>query len=140
MPDNFDIWRFVDAVARQDAEEMRGHFEPGALIFWSATHEQFTVEEYIRVTREYPGKWSGKVERFDTIKGYEQRMSFVAKYWDTAGNAAYCVSFIDFGDTEDELIQMLDEYWCDISESPEWRQNLNIGTRMKESNEGQATP
>ena len=130
MPKNFDVYQFLRAVIRQNAEEMRSFFEPDAKIFWSNTKEMFTVDEYIRANCEYPGKWNGEIERVDVIEGYEKRVVFVARVWNTEGYTAHSVSFIDFGDTENELIQYLDEYWSDIAEPPEWRKKMNIGKIM----------
>jgi hypothetical protein len=122
MPDNFDFHAFFKAVIRQDAAKLRTYFEPDAHIFWSNTNEEFTVDEYVRANCEYPGQWEGKVERVDKIKGYDQQIVFVARVWNAEGAAARVVSFVQFGDTEDELIAMLDENWGDI-DLPEGRLN-----------------
>ena len=132
MPDDFDIHSFFDAVIRQDAERLRHFFEPDALIFWANANEQFTVGEYIRANCKYPGERSGGIEDFDIIKGYEKKIIFVARTRNSDGAEARTVSFIVFGDTENELIQYLTEYWSDIGEPPEWRKNLNIGIRYKD--------
>jgi hypothetical protein len=132
MPDNFDFHAFFKAVIRQDAAKLRTYFEPDAHIFWSNTNEEFTVEEYVRANCEYPGQWEGQVERVDEIKGYDQQIVFVAKVWNVEGYAARVVSFIQFGDTEDELIAMLDENWSDIGEPPEWRKAMGIGKRYSD--------
>ena len=130
MPDNFDVYQFLHAVIQQNAEEMRSFFEPDAQIFWSNTKEIFTVDEYIRVNCEYPDKWSGEIERVDVIEGYEKRMVFVARVWNTEGCSYHSVSFIEFGEAENELIQYLDEYWSDVTGPPEWRQKMKVGKIM----------
>jgi hypothetical protein len=133
MPDNFDFHGFFEAVIRQDADKLRIYFEPDAHIFWSNTNEEFTVDEYIRANCEYPGQWEGKVERVDEIKGCDQQIVFVARVWNAEGVAARVVSFVQFGDTEDELIAMLDENWGDIGEPPEWRKAMGIGKRYPDA-------
>ena len=50
-------------------------------------------------------------------------MYYIAKVWDNAGNASRVVGRIDFGNTENALIQHLTEYWSEIDEPPEWRKN-----------------
>jgi len=132
IPDNFNVHDFFDAVVRQDAEKLRTFFEPDALIFWTNTNEQFTVDEYIRVNCEYPGKWNGHIDEWHIIAGYEKKMVFEAKVWNDVGAASRTVSIISFGDTENELIQQLVECWGDVSEPPEWRQKMNIGKRYKD--------
>lgn len=44
-----DVKAFWNAVLRQDADEIREHFHPGAWVNWHNTNERFTVEEFIRV-------------------------------------------------------------------------------------------
>jgi arsenate reductase-like glutaredoxin family protein len=135
MPDEFDVHDFFDAVVNKNANKLRRYFEPDAEIFWSNTNERFTVDEYIRANCEYPGEWSGRVERFDVIDGgswKDKKMVFAAKVWNAEGISARTVSFIDFGDTEGGLIQLLDEYWSDIGEPPAWRKDMGIGKRYKD--------
>jgi len=134
MSAEFNIHDFFDAVVTKNAHKLRSYFEPDAEIFWSNTNERFTVDEYIRAICEYPGEWNGRVERFDVIDGgpwKDKKMVFAARVWNAEGAAARTVSFIDFGDTEFELIQMLDEYWSDICEPPAWRKDMGIGKRYK---------
>jgi len=57
---------------------------------------------------------------------------FVSKVQNFAGYAARAVSFITFGDSEDERIQYMTEYWGDIGEPPEWRRKMSIGIRYKD--------
>ena len=129
VPYDFDVYSFFDAIVKQNAEKLKDFFETDAIIIWSNTNEQFTVDEYIQVNCEYPGKWTGRIENIDEIDTLDKKMVYVAKVWKSDGTAARVVSFITFGDTENELIQLLDEYWSDISEPPEWRKRMNIGHR-----------
>ena len=45
------------------------------------------------------------------------------------------ISFINLGDTEDELIQLMVEYWGDVGEPPQWRQELGTGQRYRDDGE-----
>ncbi len=132
MPDNFDFEGFFKAIIQQDAVKLRQYFEPNACICWSNTNEEFTVDEYVRANCEYPGQWDVRIERIDEIKWYEPKFVYVAKVWNTEGVASRVVAFVHFGDTEDELIEMLDEYWSDIGEPPEWRKAMRIGKRYED--------
>ena len=134
MPDNFDIHSFFEAVINQDKDKLRDFFDDDATIIWANTNEQFTVDEYIRANCEYPGKWGGKVEDFDVIKDTsdERRMVFTAIVKNAEGYAARTVSFIDFAQNEDELIDVLVENWSDITDPPAWRREMNIGRRYED--------
>lgn len=130
-PDSIDVFSFFDAVAQQNTERLRAFFEPDATIVWANTNEVFTVDEYVRVNCEYPGKWQWHIEDVQCCSRFHDynRITAVVKVWDGDGNASRVVSFIELGDTEDELVQTLTEYWGDVGEPPEWRQKLRIGKR-----------
>ena len=129
LPDSIDIHSFFDAVVCQDAEKLRSFFEPDATIVWPNTNEIFKVDEYVRVNCEYPVKRQGCIEEIQCYSRFHDynRIIVVSKVWDSDGNASRAVSFIELGDTENELIQYLTEYWSDIGEPPEWRQRLDVG-------------
>ena len=55
-------WR---AVLEQQADELPYFFKEDACIRWHNTREQFTVNEFIRANCEYPGEWTGEVERLE---------------------------------------------------------------------------
>jgi hypothetical protein len=132
LPDNFSIHDFFEAVITQNAEKLKDFFEPDALVFWANTNEQFTVEEYIRANCEYPGTWRGRIEEIGEIvpsDPYEPKMYYIAIVSDNDSNTSRVVGRIDFGNTENALIQCLVEYWSDISNPPEWRTKMNIGKR-----------
>ena len=131
IPDSIDVFSFFEAVVRQDAEKLRSFFEPDATIVWANTNEQFTVGEYIRANCDYPGEWKGRVEDVQCCSQFHghNRITVVAKVWDGEGNASRTVSFIELGDTGDERIQSMVEYWGDVGKPPKWRQDLGIGKR-----------
>jgi hypothetical protein len=134
MPDSIDVFSFFDAVVQQDAERLRAFFEPDATIVWANTNEAFTVDEYVRVNCEYPGKWQCHIEDVQCYSRFHDynRITAVVKVWDGDGNVARVISFIELGDTENELIQTLTEYWGDVGEPPEWRQKLGVGKRYQD--------
>lgn len=134
MPDSIDIYAFFDAVVKQDAVRLRSFFEPDATIVWVNTNEVFTVDEYIRANCEYPGDWRGRIEDVQCYLCFNDynRITVVAKVWDGKNNASRVVSFIELGNTENELIQSMVEYWGDVGEPPEWRQKLAIGKRYRD--------
>ena len=131
MPDSIDVFDFFDAIVQQDAEKLRSFFEPDAFIVWANTNEQFTVDEYIRANCEYPGEWEGRIEDIQCCSRFHDynRVIVVAKVWDGGGSASRMVSFIELGDTENELIQSMVEYWGDVGEPPQWRKDLGVGKR-----------
>ena len=58
------LWADIGAQ-RWDA--LAAYFLPGALIFWHNTDECFTVEEFVRANREYPGNWRIEIERVHVL-------------------------------------------------------------------------
>ena len=58
------LWADIGAQ-RWDA--LAAYFLPGALIFWHNTDECFTVEEFVRANREYPGNWRIEIERVHAL-------------------------------------------------------------------------
>jgi len=134
VPNGIDIQSFFNAVVQQDAKKLRDFFEPDAVVVWPNSNEIFTVDEYIHANCTYPGEWQGRIEevQYDSRFHDYNRIIVVAKVWDANDNASRVVSFIELGDTEQELIQYLTEYWGDIGEPPEWRQRLGIGKRYKD--------
>jgi hypothetical protein len=122
--------RFLDAVMRQDAEELPSFFAPGATVYWHNSDEMFSAAEYVRANCEYPGDWKGVVER---IEQAETALVIVAKVWD-GDIAARSVSFLQFDASG--KISRLDEYWGDIAEPPEWRRRMNIGAKIATTRTG----
>ena len=117
---------FISAVLRQDADAIRTCFQPDAYVNWHNTNEHFTVEEYIRANCEYPGQWTGEIERIvesgDLIITATHVQSLDGKI------SCHCTSFIRLRD--DKIISM-DEYWGDDGEVPQWRKEKRIGTPIK---------
>ncbi len=121
-----DIQTFVAAVLRQDAAAMRTYFHPDACINWHNTNEHFTLEEYIRANCEYPGDWTGEIERVmyaqDTIAAAIHVISTDHKI------SCHCTSFIRL---DGDKIACMDEYWGDDGDVPQWRKEKQIGTPIR---------
>lgn len=111
-----DVRAFLDAVVSQDADRMRPFFADGAVVCWHCTHERFTVEEYIRVNCEYPGRWMGEVERVERTEAGMVAVSHV--YGPGGAPSFHAVSFLKI---RGGRIAALDEYWADDGPAPEWR-------------------
>ncbi|MGF7144611.1 uncharacterized protein YndB with AHSA1/START domain [Anaerotaenia torta] len=112
-----EYWRYI---AAQDEEELRKYFHKDACIRWHNTNEEFNVEEFLRANCDYPGSWSGQVER---IEQAENLIITVTHVWSEA-NSFHVTSF--FKISEDK-IKLLDEYWGDDGRAPQWRIDKQIG-------------
>ncbi|MBM6897392.1 nuclear transport factor 2 family protein [Pseudoflavonifractor capillosus] len=122
-----DIQAFWDAVLRQDAEAIREYFHPNAWVNWHNTNEHFNVDEFIRANCEYPGEWDGEVEQVITTDAYIITATHVRGK--DGSISCHSTSFIRVVDGK---IAAIDEYWGDDGSAPEWRQNMRIGTKIKE--------
>ncbi len=121
-----DIARFWYAVLKQDRDAIRGFFADDVYINWHNTNEHFTAEEFIRANCEYPGEWTGEVEKEihidDTI--------ITATHVQTQdGSLSFHVT--SFIEVKDGKIVAMDEYWGDDGDAPKWRQDMNIGSKIK---------
>ena len=117
-----NLQRFIKAILDQQREELSAYFAPDAVICWHCSNEQFTVDEYIKVNCDYPGKWDGIIERIEKIEhGY---VVAVKVYPPDQSFFFHAVSFMII---ENDRIVSLDEYWADDGEAPEWRKKLKIG-------------
>lgn len=55
-----EYWKHV---ASQNELELKKYFHEDACIRWHNTNEEFNVSEFLRANCDYPGNWSGEVER-----------------------------------------------------------------------------
>ena len=123
-PVNLDA--FWQAVLSQDREALPAYFCEGAVIRWPCTNEQFTVKEYIRANCEYPGDWTGEIERSEQ---YGDRIILAGRVFPPDRSASFhVVSMIRL---RDEKIMEMDEYWADDGEAPAWRKEMNIGRPIR---------
>lgn len=122
-----DIKGFWAAVLRQDADAIRAYFHPDGWVNWHNTNEHFTVEEFIRANCEYPGQWGGEVEK--VLRADDHIITATHVYTRDGKLSFHVASFIRVVDGK---IASVDEYWGDDGEAPRWRQDMRIGTKIKE--------
>lgn len=119
---DMDIKAYWQAALCQEAETMRGYFDPQAVIRWPNTNEQFTLEEFIIANCEYPGDWMGEVQRIETIGDQIITITLVQSRDQTV--SLHAVSFFLL---KEGKITLLEEYWSEDGPPPEWRQAKQIG-------------
>ncbi len=125
-----NIRAFISAILRQDANVIRTYFHPDANVNWHNTNEHFTVEEYIRANCEYPGQWTGEIERM--VESGDIIVTAIHVQSLDGIISCHCTSFIRFAG---DKIASMDEYWGDDGEVPQWRQEKQIGTRIRGENQ-----
>ena len=116
-----DYWQ---KVAKQDREGLAMLFTADARIRWHCTNEEFTAEEFIRVNCDYPDEWNGEIERLVVADG---QIITVTRVWSKTASFHVC----SFFRVDDNRISQIDEYWGDDGEAPKWRQEMKIGTKIK---------
>lgn len=99
-------------------------FHEDACIRWYNTNEQFNVSEFLRANCEYPGDWSGEVER---IEKTGNTVITVTHVW-TKGMSFHATSFFEIIEGK---IKTLDEYWGDDGPIPQWRKDMHIGKPIR---------
>ncbi len=117
--------QFWDAVLKQDREAIRGYFDADAYVNWHNTNEHFTVEEFIRANCEYPGDWTGQVER--EVRAGDTIITATHVATKDGKSSFHVTSFIQ---VKDGKILAVDEYWGDDGEAPKWRQDMHIGSKI----------
>lgn len=110
-----DLWQ---AIARQDAHELARFFTVDARILWPNSGERFDLPGYLRANCDYPGQWSGQVERIAEDGSYS-----VARVWSAEGLASRAVTFYQW--RNGKILQMT-EYWGEIGPAPGWRKGLSL--------------
>ena len=88
---------------------------------WHCTNEHFNVNEYIRANCEYPGEWTGELER--TEKAGDMIITAAHVYPKDKSWSLHVTSFFKL---EDSKIKSIDEYWAEDGEAPEWRKSLKV--------------
>ncbi len=121
-----DIHKFWSAVLDQDADVIRAFFVPTAYVNWHNTNEHFTVEEFIRANCEYPGDWTGRVEK--VLRAGDTVITATHVATKDGKLSFHVTSFIW---VKGGKILSIDEYWGDDGEAPQWRQNMGIGTPIQ---------
>ena len=118
------IEKFWSNVVAQDKVELRKYFCQDAIIRWHCTNESFNVDEYIIANCEYPGTWSGEIERRIQI---DNSIITVTRIW-SKEMSCHATSFFTI---EDNKIKELDEYFGDDGYPPKWRLDKQIGKSIK---------
>lgn len=121
-----NIEQYWTDVLKQNGKSMRGWFKPDACINWHNTNECFTVEEFIRANCEYPGEWAGEIEK--KVVTDDLIITAVHVYTQNNNLHFHVTSFIHITDGK---IASIDEYWGNDGDAPQWRKELNIGSRIK---------
>lgn len=121
-----DIAQFCKCVLEQDADKIREFFCKDGYVNWHCTNEHFDVEEYIRANCEYPGDWTGAVERIETVNDLIVTVTHV--YPKERTSSFHVTSFFKI---EDSKIKSIDEYWADDGEAPDWRKQMGIGKPIR---------
>lgn len=121
-----DVYGFWKAVLAQVAEEIPQYFTEDAVINWHCTNERFNVVEFVRANCEYPGDWDGEVERICEIS---EGLVTVTRVFPKDHSVSFHVT--SFMTLQDDKIKQMDEYWADDGPAPQWRQEMQIGTKIK---------
>lgn len=121
-----NIYDFWEATLKQDAARMRTFFHEEAHINWHDTNEHFTLEEFIQANCEYPDQWGGKVERVERIGDLIITATHV--YALNKPLSFHVVSFIQL---KEEKIILMDEYWGEDGDIPQWRKEKHIGKPIR---------
>ena len=123
-----NIQAYWEAALKHKRDKLPTFFAPDAVIRWHCTGEQFTVEEFVRANCDYPGEWSGEIERVEQTSG---GCVTAVRVWPADHSASYHV--VSFFTLNQGLITALDEYWDDDGEAPAWRREMQIGKPISES-------
>ena len=117
-----DLKVFWQDVISQDRENLPSWFCEDAVIRWHCTGEQFTIAEYVRANCEYPGSWTGEIER---VEECGDTIVFAGRVLPADKSASFHV--VSFLRLRDGKIAEMDEYWADDGEPPAWRRKMKIG-------------
>lgn len=121
-----DVYTFWKDVLAQNRDALKGYFCPDAVIRWHCTNEQFSVSEFVRANCDYPGEWSGAIERVDSHGN--QLVTVVNVFPKDRTASFHVVSFIEL---REDKVALLDEYWADDGEAPAWRKGMGIGKPIR---------
>ena len=121
-----NIQQFWSDVLAQRADKISEYFHTDAYVNWHCSNEHFTVEKFIRANCDYPGDWDGEVEKIVTTD--DMIITATRVYPKDRSASFHVTSFIKL---KDDKIVAMDEYWADDGEAPKWRQDMNIGRKIK---------
>jgi hypothetical protein len=116
------IVSLYEEMDNQNWDNLRNYFDKDAVINWNNTNESFNVEEFILANLEYPGNWTFKIERLESKDNLV--ISVVRVSLKGEGVSSYGTSFFEF---KENKIVLLNEYWGDNGNPPQWRMDKKIG-------------
>ncbi|MGY3778215.1 nuclear transport factor 2 family protein [Isobaculum melis] len=118
-----NLWEHIN---QQNWTHLTAYFVEDAIINWHDTNEQFNVAEFVQANACYPGDWQIQIERLEQIG---KLVISVTKVSLSDGKQSFhATSFFHF---EHNKIAQLDEYWSEITQAPQWRQDKRIGRRIE---------
>ncbi len=122
-----DIQSFWQAVLTQNAQALVSYFHADAVIRWHCSNEQFSVQEFIRANCEYPGDWTGEIERM-----HQADDTFITAVHVCSQDGTLHFHVTSFMKIRDGKIESLDEYWGDDGPPPAWRREMRLGKPIRE--------
>ena len=114
-----NMWNDIN---NQNWGELSLYFSEAAVINWHNTNECFSVREFVLANSKYPGKWLIEVEKL--LETENIVISVVKVILEDSNISFHATSFFQFLDAK---ITVLDEYWGDDSQPPQWRVDMGIG-------------
>ncbi len=113
------LWNDIN---NQNWNNIHTYFDQEAIINWNNTNEKFNAAEFVTANREYPGDWRIVIERLETINNL---VISVVKVEAGSGELSFhATSFFEFLNGK---IKLLNEYWGEDGNPPQWRIDKKIG-------------
>jgi len=117
-----DFWEDMN---NQNWDKLSPYFSETAMINWHNTNESFSVSEFVLVNSHYPGDWLIKVENLVTIDNIV--ISVIKIQLKDHSISFYATSFFEF---KAEKIEVLDEYFGENAQPPQWRIAMQLGASI----------
>ena len=114
-----DFGRYWQDCVTQDRDALRAWFWTDARIIWPCTDEVFTVDEFLLANCEYPGDWTGELQRVT-----ETPMGAVTEVRISSADSRYSCHVASIFTLYHDRIVSLTEYYADDGPPPSWRTTL----------------
>ena len=116
-----NINKYWKDVLDQNEKAIRTYFDDEAYVNWHCTNEHFSVDEFIVANCQYPGEWTGNVERVEEINDTIITITRV-------GLKDNSISFhvTSFFKMINNKIVSIDEYWAEDGQAPIWRLEMHV--------------
>ncbi len=126
----FDLSEYWSAIISGDYPAISSFFLPEAHVYWHNTNECFTVDEFVRVNKVYPGLWKAEIQYELRIGEFNEELVICAVrvFSETSGKSFHCCSAIQL---HGDLISVINEYWGEDGPPPEWRAEMKIGSPIE---------